>query len=591
MAQRERPADGRYGHDDEGKDSSSGETTAAGGLDAVERIAQLEEEVRALREEKAELKQALEDVKTQQWQWLRVTSPLTDEQHWKRFPEELYEGRSWYPERWRWWQSWCPCCRRPLDISLFRGDYVAPAPASPSQVSEVAWAASESSANKERFAYAATLWGASEGFALGALTLGAALRRSGTEHDLVLMHTDDVPASTRSLLEKVWTLKPVELILGDSSLFTMAGLRFSGVFTKLQALALTDYSKVLLLDLDLAVLKCPDDLFELPTPAAMHRTVYGARHGAAIDGRRFFAPESLEPDSDAYPWGQCSGINAGVMLLRPDADLHAKVVREVRLPFHPERIPGNGPEQDYLSRLFAPHWTNISVAYNYQLHRVFHALEAALRNSDPDFSWWPDRLRLCLDDISLVHFSGDMKLWDYDPKAEEERDDFAERMLVDCASYYYRLFIELDGSDEDYAAYEIRKTADGNLEYLREDAETAGAASVLVDHAVGLARAAAQRATAQWWQDCESLHTQFPELPPMKELRRILSCPEWPENVAFAYQQRVEIWWRHAWYPATVMAAHQDGSFSVVFDEGGHWGSGARAWPHSLRVLTPENGS
>ena len=106
--------------------------------------------------------------------------------------------------------------------------------------------------------------------------LGAALRRSGTNHDLVLMHTDDVPQSTRVLLSKVWKLKLVELVSGDSGLFSSSGGRFTYVFTKLHVLSLTEYTKVLLLDLDIAVLRCPDDLFELSAPAAMHRSITSA---------------------------------------------------------------------------------------------------------------------------------------------------------------------------------------------------------------------------------------------------------------------------------------------------------------------------
>ena len=66
------------------------------------------------------------------------------------------------------------------------------------------------SPTKSRYAYASSLWGASPGFALGALVLGRALRRSGATHDLVLLHTGDVPKSTRAMLSKVRALKQVD---------------------------------------------------------------------------------------------------------------------------------------------------------------------------------------------------------------------------------------------------------------------------------------------------------------------------------------------------------------------------------------------
>merc|ERR1712218_385959 len=107
----------------------------------------------------------------------------------------------------------------------------------------------------------------------GALVLGAGLRASGTKHDLVLLHTDDIPQSALQLLSRVWSLRLVDFVSADQNLFCMLGSRFEGVFTKLHVLALTEYTKVLLLDLDIAVIQCPDDLFSLPAPAAMHRRV------------------------------------------------------------------------------------------------------------------------------------------------------------------------------------------------------------------------------------------------------------------------------------------------------------------------------
>ena len=85
-------------------------------------------------------------------------------------------------------------------------------------------------------------------------------------------------------------------------------------------------------------------------------------------------------------------------------------LREVQTELHPERIPGAGPEQDYLTRLFIPHWTHISVIWNYQLHRTFHALEAELEhaalNFDAGQSWTPERMSIDVDDIRIFHFSG-----------------------------------------------------------------------------------------------------------------------------------------------------------------------------------------
>lgn len=128
-----------------------------------------------------------------------------------------------------------------------------------------------------------------------------------------------------------------------------------------------------MLDIDLAIIDCPDELFELEAPAALRRGIFCHEHGALIDGRLWFCGQD-------YGWAQSGGINAGVMLLAPNSAVFARTLQEVRSPLHPEHIAGSGPEQDYLSRLYANCWHHISVRWNWQLHQMFHALESVLAN-------------------------------------------------------------------------------------------------------------------------------------------------------------------------------------------------------------------
>ena len=50
------------------------------------------------------------------WLTIRVSSPLTRVVYteWKPNNTEPYDT-----ERYRWWQSWCPSCRRPIDVTSF----------------------------------------------------------------------------------------------------------------------------------------------------------------------------------------------------------------------------------------------------------------------------------------------------------------------------------------------------------------------------------------------------------------------------------------------------------------------------------------
>ncbi|CAD7954453.1 unnamed protein product [Amoebophrya sp. A25] len=62
------------------------------------------------------------------------------------------------------------------------------------------------------------------------------------------------------------------------------------------------------------------------------------------------------------------------MLLAPNERHFEVMYSQVRDNNHPEHIPGNGPEQDYLSRFFADRWSSISPLYNWQIHQMFHEL-------------------------------------------------------------------------------------------------------------------------------------------------------------------------------------------------------------------------
>ena len=127
-----------------------------------------------------------------------------------------------------------------------------------------------------QYAFVSTLFGSKVAYCIDALVLGESLRIHQTKHPYILLITDDVPGKWKSVLIKVgWQLRTVEYINGDKFYTRGSGGRFSGVFTKLQALNLTEFDKVVLLDLDLLVRESIDDLFDRPTPSAMRRHASG----------------------------------------------------------------------------------------------------------------------------------------------------------------------------------------------------------------------------------------------------------------------------------------------------------------------------
>ena len=65
----------------------------------------------------------------------------------------------------------------------------------------------------------------------------------GTQHDLVLMYTCDVPAPVLEMLQQsgYWQLQEVEYLHGSSMLGNMK--TWHGIFTKLRVFSLTRYQR------------------------------------------------------------------------------------------------------------------------------------------------------------------------------------------------------------------------------------------------------------------------------------------------------------------------------------------------------------
>jgi len=161
-------------------------------------------------------------------------------------------------------------------------------------------------------------------------------------------------------------------------------------------------------DIDTLAIKNMDKLFDLQAPAANGRGPQDMyKHGDPIEGSHFFRGSLV---GNRRSWGQCWGINAGVMLMEPSEAELQQMLSEVLDPEHPSHVKGNGPEQDYLSRYWASCWTHISVEYNFQLHQMYHVLHGR-QDARPrlmrHFLHDPNST-----DIHLIHYSGSLKPWE-----------------------------------------------------------------------------------------------------------------------------------------------------------------------------------
>ena len=331
----------------------------------------------------------------------------------------------------------------------------------------------------------------------------------------------------------------------------------------------------------------------------------------------FFASED---NTRTYPWGQSGGINAGLILLQPDYQVFQQMLCEVTCKNHPCHVAGSGPEQDYLSRFFAARkecpWHHISVAWNYQLHQSLFAIEHALawiafwekkgqghdlseEGKEHKESWLPERLVLNLQDIKVVHFSGEVKMWHRiltasstlesgDRRREvshalagmNDDDDvaFGER-LMSYQSGHAR-WISKTAEPEDYRFYGCRR--EGQRIFVGENEKD-------ITHALDqMAQRILEVAVnaAKVWHEC------YAELAdPWPDLLDNLLKPCVPEG-CFPLGTHVEVSWdmgrgSHAtvrWLPAHVLAVHDNKHYVLRYERSRDWGD----WGDTERNVHPD---
>ena len=638
-----------------------------------------------------------------QTQALRVTSPLTKHTEWGDTPKQ--QGHHW-----SWYTVFCPCCKRPLDVTMMRKDTESQAAtgfpvveqcdvlsdakegeqghtvvtssegdglpdtfeslgtasagstllaAGPiemvnsvhplvsvqpqgavdgrclqlasSAASELSVCGANAQANAQtkdprlqverhesrnddattaspRYAYCAVIWGANAGYTLGALVLGARLKELSVgkvQHDRILLHTDDVPSNFVTALKNMWTVvRQVDYIDAVETMYIQKGGGFDGVFTKLQAWSLTDYDRVLLLDVDIIPLQLPEPIFDTDCPAAFVRGNGEEMHGSAVDGRRFFVGDVAQEHRRQYGWCQSGGINAGVILFQPCQSTLDEMISECSAELHPEHLPSPGPEQDYLTRFFASApWHALHVKWNYQIHHVPFSMEHVLQWQhrvlgakeklyDSDRVWIPPRLSLSLEEIGIVHFSGDVKFWHICLQSSNSQkckqravehvlldkwldtDTFTEYYLRDCCEGYDR-WVERSRPQEEYEERGCVLKSGGRVELQAGDASED--VTPIVDLMVDKLRGTTRLAANTWRGVLERLLVEMPML--LEDLRE----PQVPEG-CYIPGANVEVSWSperahpdlQTWLPACVMAVHQDGRHVVRYERGGGWGDSER---------------
>ena len=99
--------------------------------------------------------------------------------------------------------------------------------------------------------------------------LGFSLKQSGTQHEMIVLCTEEVTMQSRRILENDgWIVKPIETI---ASPYTNSPKKYNKVFSKFVIWTLTEYRRIVFLDSDTLVYDNIDELFHCGKFCAAYR--------------------------------------------------------------------------------------------------------------------------------------------------------------------------------------------------------------------------------------------------------------------------------------------------------------------------------
>lgn len=245
----------------------------------------------------------------------------------------------------------------------------------------------------KKYAYVVTMFGGS-GYIPGSITVAHAFRRFKDDQyvDIVCMVTEDVPIEARKVLSYYFT----HVIVIDYLIFNGAvnatvlqnKPHYAKVWTKFQALRLTEYDKICLIDADYLPVQSMLSVFDYNSPAAVSEVPTGVST-ESFDFTRdsTYAPEwedlfgkccqtgrvlpgivllmlmySNNVDSESGRYAEMpsftgnfyyGGMNASVMVLKPDIHEFKSIIDDLSTYDQTKRLTFFYPEQQYLTVRYA----------------------------------------------------------------------------------------------------------------------------------------------------------------------------------------------------------------------------------------------
>jgi len=218
----------------------------------------------------------------------------------------------------------------------------------------------------------------------GAIVLAYSIRKCGSTADLVVLVTPDVSEEGKNILRAYFThvieVKYVEVPNWRTKKQTHRKY-LELVFTKFHVFNLTQYEKILLIDADALVLKYPDHLFTLDTPA-----------GCFLEDKDLIisydkAGNYVLPKNGVFEWynkyckccshgnkipkemtdrvrtdSKNSGVGGGLILLEPKKGEFESIMNDIT-KFPMKHLIENKfvwPEQQYLTLRYSGKWSSIN---------------------------------------------------------------------------------------------------------------------------------------------------------------------------------------------------------------------------------------
>ena len=238
---------------------------------------------------------------------------------------------------------------------------------------------------QKNYAYVTTVM-LGDKYVAAAIVLAESIRKLGSMADLVVLITKDVSMEGVEILKRFYDhVINVEYVNFENYENKIQGhpSYLDLVFTKFHVFNLVQYKKILLIDADTIILKYPDHLFTLDTPAGVFlpnkKDIIGYDNG----GKYFYNKkiEWFDKYCDCCSHGKLipksitdkikegltkkinnnSGISGGLILLKPSKEEFFMILKDINIPKNNDMIKKNliWPEQQYLGMRYSGLWTSI----------------------------------------------------------------------------------------------------------------------------------------------------------------------------------------------------------------------------------------